>query len=277
MNYKILENFIDKKSCLELIDDAKKYSHNDHLKVQNERLILPSSSINFLNLIKKSNAWNNLHKYLNSQNFLKKLQDELKIQDQKLLVTNFFFKKEPNYLLKKYKFLNSKKISTIGTINLFFYIIFKFYRFLERKIRFSFTSKKFVELLYDYSISPNGYYREIHRDSDARTIVFLIYLNDLQNDGSGGELNLYKFNKDGTKIPSQPNENDCILLKSIPPKTGTLVTFLNSHDSLHAVSKMKNHNNLRHFLYGSFTLLGKKNNFLKNSVGSLKTNFNIFE
>ena len=40
---------------------------------------------------------------------------------------------------------------------------------------------------------------------------------------------------------------------------------------------MKNHSELRHFLYGSFTLLGKKNNYLKNSVGNLKTNFNIFE
>ena len=45
MNYKILENFIDEKSCLELISDAQKYSLNDHLKVQNERLILPSSKL----------------------------------------------------------------------------------------------------------------------------------------------------------------------------------------------------------------------------------------
>ena len=40
---------------------------------------------------------------------------------------------------------------------------------------------------------------------------------------------------------------------------------------------MENHDELRHFLYGSFTLLAKKNNFLKNSIGKLKTNFNIFE
>ena len=47
-----------------------------------------------------------------------------------------------------------------------------------------------MELLYDYSISPNGYFREIHRDSDARTIVFLIYLNDLSSEGTGGDLKL---------------------------------------------------------------------------------------
>ena len=277
MNYKIHENFIDEKSCLELIADAKKYSSNDHLKVQNERLIIPSSSHAFLNLIDKSEAWKKLHKYLNSHKFLKLLQNHLQIEDQNYFVTNYFFVEKPNYFLRKYKTLNSKKISMIGTMNLFFYIFFKFYRHIVRKIKFSCTSKKFVELLYDYSISPNGYFREIHRDSDSRTIVFLIYLNELENKGYGGDLNLFKYNKDVKYIPSQPKEEDCDLIKSIPPKTGTLVTFLNSHDSLHSVSKMKNHNKLRHFLYGSFTLLGKRNNYLKNSIGNLKTNFNIFE
>ena len=277
MNYKILENFIDEKSCLELISDAQKYSLNDHLKVQNERLVLPSSSKAFLRLINKSNAWKKLHNYLNSQNFLKILQDQLEIKNHNYLVTNFFYHENPNFLLDKYKNINSKKISTIGLKNLFFYLVFRFYRYVERKIKFSFTNKNFVELLYDYSISPNGYFREIHRDSDSRTIVFLIYLNELNNNGSGGDLNLFKYNKEEKIIPAQPKETDCTLIKSIPPQTGTLVTFLNSHDSLHSVSKMQNHSELRHFLYGSFTLLGKKNNFLKNSAGKLKTNFNIFE
>ena len=41
---------------------------------------------------------------------------------------------------------------------------------------------------------------------------------------------------------------------------------------------MENYNGLRHFLYGSFTLLSKKNDFIKkSSKGNLKTNFNIFE
>ena len=65
-----------------------------------------------------------------------------------------------------------------------------------------------MELLYDYSISPNGYFREIARDSDARTIVFLIYLNDLSSEGTGGDLKFYKDLKtirDNLKMPSQPN------------------------------------------------------------------------
>ena len=277
MQYKILENFIDKETCAKLIFDATKYSHNESLKVQNNRSILPSSSISFLNLLEKSEVWKKLHDYLNSHDFLSILKKELNITDDSILITNFFFQKKTIFLLKKYKTLNSKKISTIGNTNLVYYLVFKFYRYLLRKLKYSFTHKKFVELLYDYSVSPNGYFREIHRDSDSRTIVFLIYLNELQGDGSGGELNLFKYKKENESVPAQPNEEDCKMIDSISPKTGRLVTFLNSHDSLHSVSKMTNHTDLRHFLYGSFTLLGKKNIFLKKSIGNLKTNFNIFE
>ena len=132
-------------------------------------------------------------------------------------------------------------------------------------------------MLYDYSKSPNGYKREIHRDSDSRTIVFLIYLNSLSSKGSGGDLRLYKFNDENKKIPSRPLRENCTILETIPPKPGRLVTFLNSHDSLHDVDEMRNHDGYRHFLYGSFTLLGKKNPLIKNSEGNLKTNFNIFD
>ena len=55
-------------------------------------------------------------------------------------------------------------------------------------------------MLYDYSISPNGYKREIHRDSDARTFVFLLYLNNLSKSGEGGELEIYKYKKDKDKM-----------------------------------------------------------------------------
>ena len=158
-----------------------------------------------------------------------------------------------------------------------FYIFYKFFRFIIRKIKYSFSIKQYVELLYDFSKSPNGYKREIHRDSDSRTIVFLIYLNELDNKGSGGDLNLHQYKNLHSKIPAHPKNDECVIIKTIPPKTGLLITFLNSHDSLHSVSEMKNYDGYRYFLYGSFTLLGKKNNFLKKSINKLKTNFNIFE
>ena len=277
MHYKILENFLNKEFCESLINDANTFSKNDQISVLNNRLILPSSSLSFLNLLKKSPSWKKLHTRLNSQIFLDTLLNQLNLKKKDFTVTNFFFNEKPNILQKKYKHLNSKSISTIGNINLTFYIFYKFYRFFIRKIKYTFSIKNYVELLYDFSKSPNGYKREIHRDSDSRTIVFLIYLNELDKDGLGGDLKLHQYKKTNSMIPAQPSAEDCSLIQTIPPKTGRLVTFLNSHDSLHSVSEMNNFNGFRYFLYGSFTLLGKKNSFLKKSKNNLKTNFNIFE
>jgi hypothetical protein len=277
MHYKILENFLNKEFCESLINDANTFSKNDHISVLNNRLILPSSSLSFLNLLKKSPSWKKLHTRLNSQIFLDTLLNQLNLKKKDFTVTNFFFNEKPNILQKKYKHLNSKSISTIGNINLAFYIFYKFYRFFIRKIKYTFSIKNYVELLYDFSKSPNGYKREIHRDSDSRTIVFLIYLNELNNSGSGGDLKLHHYKNLNVMVPSQPKESECDTVKTIPPKIGRLVTFLNSYDSLHSVSEMKDYDGYRYFLYGSFTLLGKKNNFVKNSISNLKTNFNIFE
>ena len=277
MKYKILENFIDKNFCNALIKDANLFSKNDYIKVLNNRLILPSSSLAFLKLINNSKPWKELHNQLNSQDFLKTILKALDLNEKNFEVTNFFFNHKPSTFLKKYKLLNSKKISTIGNLNLFFYAFYKIYRYLIRKFKFTFTSKNYVELLYDYSKSPNGYKREIHRDSDSRTIVFLIYFNSITQDGKGGNLELYKYKKNERAIPSRPDTNDCKLIETILPEAGKLVTFLNSNTSLHAVSEMTNCSGYRHFLYGSFTLLGKKNNLIKSSVGSLKTNYNFFE
>ena len=164
----------------------------------------------------------------------------------------------------------------IGNLGLGFYILFKSLRSIYRVLKYKFRFDNYVELLYDYSKSPNGYKREIHRDSDSRTIVFLLYLNILDESATGGDLTLYKYRKSG-QIPAQPNSQDCETIENIPPQPGRLVIFLNSHDSLHSVNEMKNHQGYRHFLYGSFTLLGKKNPLLKNSIGNLPTNFNIFD
>ena len=277
MKYKIINNFLSDKFCEELIFDANKYSKDDHIEVLNHRKLLPSTSLSFINLIKKSDVWKKLHNKLNSQKFLNDLIEYLDFKDQNYTVTNFFFEENPSDYLKKYKSTNQKVLSNVGSLNLIFYQFFKFYRTLKRYLKFYFSSKNFIELIYDYSKSPNGYKREIHRDSDSRTIVFLIYLNKLSDKGKGGNLRLYKYSKESQKIPSRPKEEECELIEDISPETGKLITFLNSYDSLHDVSEMKNHDGYRHFLYGSFTLLAKKNPLLKKSKGGLKTNFNSFE
>jgi len=277
MKFKVIDNFIKKNECDKLIDEAEKYSNNDHIEVLNKRLLLPSTSNSFINLLEKSKNWNKLHQKLNSQNFLSEILNELNFEPKSLEISNFFFQRNYSLFHKKFKEINSKKIANISSKGLIFYLFYKFLRNSIRNIKFKFTKKNYVELLYDYSKSPNGYHREIHRDSDSRTIVFLLYLNELNENASGGELCLHKYKHKNKKIPAQPKNDDCELIQCIAPKAGRLVFFLNSHESLHSVNEMKNHIGYRHFLYGSYTLLAKKNILIKNSIGKLNTNFTIFE
>ena len=44
----------------------------------------------------------------------------------------------------------------------------------------------------DFSIATKGYFREIHRDSDNRIYVFLLFLNKIKND-KGGKFKFHKL------------------------------------------------------------------------------------
>ena len=67
---------------------------------------------------------------------------------------------------------------------------------------------------------------------------------------------------------------DCPRLVKVWDKINVLEADLRNTDS---VSEMKNYNEYRHFLYGSFTLLAKKNIHLKKSLGSLPTDYNLLD
>ena len=86
---------------------------------------------------------------------------------------------------------------------------------------------------------------------------------------------IYKRIKDDENL-SQPDEKSCELIKSISPKEGKLIIFLNSNDSYHAVKKIIDENQERHFLYGAYTVLNKGNPFIDNK-SKLKTNFNFYD
>ena len=124
------------------------------------------------------------------------------------------------------------------------------------------------------------YKKEVHRDSDSRIIVFLIYLNSFPQNNeqqTGGNFRfLYKLNKEGENL-AQPNENSCELIKSIKPEIGKMFIFLNENDSYHAVSKIKNLDGFRHFIYGGYTnILSQKNPFILQTNQKLKTEFSLF-
>jgi len=89
MHFNIIENFLDIKFCESLIKDANTFSKNDHISVLNNRLLLPSSSLSFLNLLNKSPSWQKLHEKLNSQNFLDRLLVELNLEKKNFLLLIF--------------------------------------------------------------------------------------------------------------------------------------------------------------------------------------------
>ena len=282
MKYKIIENFIDKKTCKELIDHSRNIILNNNVDVINiSRKSITSSSKLFLKLLETSENWQKLYKKINSEEFLDFCLKNLECVDlkNKTSVVNFYNNEEINKKYQKHKNKSNMLIKNLSIISIIEYIlkrilrkIYKFGYLLKHTLKNKFA----LELLFDYSVAKKGYFREIHRDSDNRLIVFLLYLNSFEGSKDDeGNLMIYKRIKDDKNL-SQPDEKSCELIKSISPKEGKLIIFLNSNDSYHAVKKIKDENQERHFLYGAYTLLNRGNPFIDNK-SKLKTNFNFYD
>ena len=101
----------------------------------------------------------------------------------------------------------------------------------------------------NYSLAFKGYKLKTHTDKNSRLIVFLLYLNELNDDG--GHLEIYSKN---------PNVNDQFKLeKKFKPMGGKLIVFLSSPESFHNVSKIEKPNTERYFCYGGYTSMNQVN------------------
>lgn len=267
--YKVINNFISKDLCDKLINDAKILQDDCFIKMQTNRNFLSSSSIYFSELKNKSNYWKNLTKKINSDEFLIECCNNLEINPAQFKKLNFFNIENDNKYFIKFKNIGTKKIQSLSFLSIIKYLLFKLARQIYRKIKYSkFFNPSYIpiELLYDYSRAGNGYYNNIHRDTDSRIIVFLIYLNTL--DGEGGNLELYKKEE-------KVKNDEYILIDRIHPEPGKLIIFLNQDNSYHGVSILKNASSSRHFLYGGFTSLSQKNPFITKK--KIKTAFNLYD
>ena len=282
MKYKIIENFIDKKTCEELINHSRNIILNNNVDVINiNRKSITSSSKLFSKLLESSENWQKLYKKINSEEFLDFCLKNLECADlkNKTSIVNFYNNEEINKRYQKHKNKSNMLIKNLSILSIIEYIlkrllrkIYKFGYLLKHTLKNKFA----LELLFDYSVAKKGYFREIHRDSDNRLIVFLLYLNSFEGSKDDeGNLMIYKRIKDDKNL-SQPDEKSCELIKSISPKEGKLIIFLNSNDSYHAVKKIIDENQERHFLYGAYTVLNKGNPFIDNK-SKLKTNFNFYD
>jgi Rps23 Pro-64 3,4-dihydroxylase Tpa1-like proline 4-hydroxylase len=99
----------------------------------------------------------------------------------------------------------------------------------------------------NYSIATRGYNLPTHTDKKTRILVFLLYLNDL-NENSGGALEIY------SKIDKKTNSTDkkFFLENKFQPKKGKLIVFLSNPVSYHNVGNILDESK-RYFCYGSYT------------------------
>lgn len=281
MKYFSIDNFINKDLCEKLIksSDIHNFSKNKTL-IHGQRQFISSSDEEFHNLLNNSNEWKDLEKKINSPKFLEFCLDKLELNNKKFSLVNFFNYKNLTHIQKLYKKISSTKNKLIPTKTLIKYSILRIYRDLFRKIKFSklfYPNKSAVELLYDYSKAGNGYSREIHRDSDNRLIVFILYLNapSKSDNHVGGDFDIYKL-INGEKNIAQPDRKNCEKIENIKPEPGKLIVFLNESESFHGVEEMKNHSDYRYFIYGSFTLLNQKNPYIDNK-SKLPTEFHLYD
>ena len=268
MQYKIIDRYIDKFTCSQLISDGVKIlSKENYQKIHTNRIVNNCTSLEFSKLYNNSKDWRQLVDKFKSEKFLEYFLNELNIQNKNFKIKDFFFKNQLSKFEEKYKKLSSKAVQTLNTKSLLKFTLFRIFKnfsFYFFKFKNVFSKTKNLELLFDYSQAGNGYFREIHRDSDERMIVFLLYLNELDIEASGGSLNIYKYNKLlDENIKLTPNKENCDLINSIKPETGKLVIFLNNDTSFHSVSEIENSKTTRHFIYGAFTLINGENPYIK--------------
>ena len=275
----IIDDFISIQDCEKLIHDGENFIKSQaqsNSVIHGGRVMIPFSSNKFNDLIKQSKAWdqfsrifrdrcfkfilNEINNIQNLSEISKSSIEEFKLTElQKKETFNILSKFNFGNIEKKYSALLEYKISSIPPYKLFFVSLIRlldtYFRRLISFKEYLFRKRPLIPL-FDYSFSSNGYGREIHRDSDNRLIVVLLYLNNLDQSTLGGDLEIYKIKKEKIKqniYPPQPSKKDCDLEYIIKPKRGRLVMFVNQFNSYHGVSEMINDTRGRHFIYGGFT------------------------
>ena len=173
------------------------------------------------------------------------LKRKERLFDKKVMGGRFIIRNDKEEFKKIIKDKNS-------TLKLYNYLK-NFKNFHKLELYFKKTIPKYrknnLKFFFDYSIGRKGYFREPHRDSDGRVIIFLGYFND-SNEGS---LNLYKYKKKPKKIYARrPKMKEIELAKKIQVKCNRFIFFPNSPNSYHAVSKIKSEKVRRYFCYGSY-------------------------
>tara|TARA_B100000315_G_scaffold104422_1_gene95795 strand:- start:573 stop:1529 length:957 start_codon:yes stop_codon:yes gene_type:complete len=280
-----IDDFLPENIFTEIESQARDLTENSTSIFHGNRKYVMTTSYDFKEFLKKSSAWSEFFSKFSSQESFDRLIEIFKEINPEFFQENFLPHKVkmkriiyPDTLplfrkISKFKDLSLKQCS-VKLISA--YLI----RYIFRKIQFELkvTANSLFstpgQLLADISMANNGYAREIHRDSDNKMMVFLLYMSPLAEGGEGGELGAYsvKNHSQGDPFPPQPSEDECLLEQVIQPKRNRFFIFLNSDKSYHGVKAMKGHTSGRLFMYGGFTSFGKS--MLRRSQ-KLKTEFHM--
>lgn len=284
INVKVIDNFISEELSKDLIDDFDSLIGDGGVKkIHGGRASVPSSHILFQDLMQRSSQWKDLYAKLNSASFFEYCLSQLGIErkyKRGFKLVSFFTRPLVGLRLK------IKRVSQKPTYQLPASILggIFLYRLLAKLEFFlTFLTQRLglgpwpVELLFDVSRSGNGYVNAIHRDSDSRLIVFLIYFNKIDGNGSGGNLDVLKYkHKEVLDPPVYPALADCDLIDSVVPEAGRLVIFENTKDAFHSVQEMVNCSGYRYFCYGGFSVLTGLSPSLSDSKHRAPTEFYIY-
>jgi Rps23 Pro-64 3,4-dihydroxylase Tpa1-like proline 4-hydroxylase len=247
------------------------HTENNLSTMHGGRSYINTTSYEFEDFLKKSSTWSEFFSKISSQESFDKLIEIFKDIDPKHIKKHLLSAeaKVKKYIRpEKHPFFS--KISKVKNIKLEFcslkaisaYLI----RYVFHKIQMELRTRPYllfntipVQLLADINLATDGYYREIHRDSDNRIISMLFFMSNHSESGEGGELGMYSLKNHtlGEPFPPQPLESECLSIQSIQPKKNRLVAFFNSDEAYHDVKEMKGHTSDRFFMGGWFTSYGK--------------------
>jgi len=237
-----ITNFLSKKEAqlaCEILDKAD----IDEIVMENRKNIRKGTE-NFKNFLIKNKFMNDLYKFFNNEKqyeyWLEKLislTNESKLK-YKLLSRPKNFKEE--YSVYKNTLHNKNLIKKISN-----YVSKKFSSIYQKLNQFYFFEMVFA-------IAGKGYKMKTHTDKPTRIIVFLLYLNNL-NEDEGGSLEVY----------SRQNHNEELKIHhKFKPEAGKLIVFLSNPISFHNVEEMRKDLTSRKFIYAAYTS-GSKINWLK--------------
>lgn len=280
INYVVIDRFIDPQVGRRLIQDLENFSDKPTVRYQGGRRIMPNTSEAYRKLLDSSESWRVLNTRLTSDSFLSSIFDRLGLEASRFSKTRYFYRCASLFdFLTKYgsRPLKNNNPGIVFIWGMYSLIVLLLSKIMARVLKI--FGCQLGELLFDVSSAGNGYSREIHRDSDARVFVFLLYLNDLEVEAgcTGGELLLHNYEGDEQgDPPPQPPFDQTSILEEVQPKSGRLLIFENNRYSYHSVRKMSGFSGERFFCYGSFTLLSGRNNSFSGSRYRLPTDFKMY-